>query len=129
MSMSNYLESALCAWIKGTAMPTAPSAVYVGLFNGDPTDTGAAGTEVTTTIRAAGRPAVTFGTEANGVITNSAIADFGNAAGAATVTHFAIFTAASAGNALMVGALSSSVSVASGAATSFPVGSLSLTFD
>jgi len=126
MSKSDYLETALCNWIKGTNMPTAPAAVYVALFNGDPTDTGAGGTEVTTTIRAAGRVAVIFGAISNGgTMSNGAIVDFGNAAGAATVTHFAIFDAASAGHLLGSGALTSgSQAISAATPVSFAAGAL-----
>lgn len=122
---SNYLANAVLAWVKGTAMPTAPTSVYVALFNGDPTDAGTSGTEVTTTIRTAGRVAVTYGTVASKSMSNSAVVNFGNAASGATITHFAIFDAASAGNMLGSNALTSgSGAVAAGAAVSFAVGAL-----
>jgi hypothetical protein len=40
-------------------MPSAPATCYVALFNGSPKTTG---TEVTTTIRAAGRVAIAYRT-------------------------------------------------------------------
>ncbi len=131
MSKSDYLETSLCNWIKGTAMPAAPAAVYVALWNGDPTDTGTGGTEVTTTIRAAGRVAVTFGSiTGGGTMSNSAIVNFGNAAGAATVTHFAIMDAASAGNMLGSGPLTSgSQAISSGTPVSFAAGAITWTED
>lgn len=122
---SNYLGNAVLNWVKGSAMPTAPSAVYVALFNGDPTDAGSGGTEVTTTIRTAGRVAATFGAVSAKSMSNSALVDFGNAAGTATVTHFAVYDAASAGNMLGSNALSSgSGSITSGTATNFASGAL-----
>jgi hypothetical protein len=122
---STYLANAVLAWVKGTAMPTAPTTVYVALFNGDPTDAGTGGTEVTTTIRAAGRVAVTYGTVASKSMSNSAAVNFGNAASGATITHFAVFDAASAGNMLGSNPLSSgSGAVAAGAAVSFAAGAL-----
>ncbi len=97
--MSDYLELKLVNWLRGTAMGASPSGLYVALFNGDPTDTAIAATEVTTTIRAAGRVAATFGApNASNVIANSAIIDFGAAAGAATISHMAVFDAAAGGN-------------------------------
>ena len=122
---SNFLAAAIEGWIKGTQLPTPPTAVYVGLFNGDPTDAGTGGSEVTTTIRAAGRVAVTFGTTTGKSMANTAVANFGNAAGTATVTHFAFFDAATAGNMLGSNALTAGAgSIASGTAVSFPVGAL-----
>jgi hypothetical protein len=38
-AFSNYLEDQITAWIAGTSM-TAPTATFVQLYNGDPTDTG-----------------------------------------------------------------------------------------
>lgn len=126
MSKSDYLETAICNWIKGTTMPAAPAAVYVALFNGDPLDTGAGGSEVTTTIRVAGRVAVAFGSiSGGGLMSNSGIVNFGNAAGAATVTHFAVYDAASTGNLLGSGALTGgSQSIGAGVPVSFAIGSL-----
>jgi hypothetical protein len=122
---STYLATAVLNWVKGTTMPAAPAAVYVALFNGDPTDAGSGGTEVTTTIRTAGRVAATFGAVSSKAIANSALVDFGNAAGTASVTHFAVFDAASAGNMLGSNALSSgSGSITSGTATNFAIGAL-----
>lgn len=132
---SDYLENKILNYIRGTDMGTAPPAVYVGLFNADPTDAGTGGTEVTTTVRAAGRVAATFGAPAAGTgnarqIANSAIVDFGNAAGAATVSHFGIFDAATAGNLLAAGAVTGGAqSIATGNGVSFAVGALTLSVD
>lgn len=126
-NFSNYVEQWICNWIRGTSAPTAPTAVYVALFSSNPTDAGN-GTEVTTTIRTAGRVAATFGAPSDGVISNTAVVDFGAAAGSASVTHFAIYDAASAGNLLMYNALSSgSGTVATGFTVSFAIGALTLT--
>lgn len=128
--LSHYTQAALLNWLKGTAMPAAPAGVYVGLFNGDPTDTGSAGAEVTTTIRAGGRVAATYGNVAgNASISNSADVDFGAAAGAATVSHFGLFSAASGGNLLASGAVAQSKSVAATNLVKFPAGSLTLSVD
>ena len=128
--LSHYTEAALLSWLKGTAMPAAPAGVYVGLFDGDPTDTGSAGAEVTTTIRAGGRVAATFGAlTGNTSMANSADVDFGAAAGAATVSHFGLFSAASGGNLLASGAVAQSKSVAAMNLVKFPAGSLTITVD
>lgn len=132
---SNYLEDKVLNWaLKAVAMGTAPAAVYVGLFNGDPLDTGAGGTEVTTTIRVAGRVAGTFGsiTTASGAntIANSADVDFGNAAAGATVSHFAIFDASTSGNMLYSAALTGgSQAVSLGTAVKFTAGQLVISED
>lgn len=97
---SIYFGALIENWIKGTQMPTPPSAVYVALFNGDPTDAGTGGTEVTTTVRTAGRVAETFGAVTGKSMANSAVVNFGNAAGGTPFTHFGIFDAVSGGNML-----------------------------
>lgn len=126
---STYLANAICNWLRGTAMPSAPAGVYVALFNGDPTDAGTGGTEVTTSVRVAGRVAATFGAPASKAIANTAIVDFGNAAGAvASVTHFAIFDAASGGNMLGSNALNSGGgAISAGVAVNFAIGALTVT--
>ncbi|UXS01615.1 phage tail fiber protein [Agrobacterium tumefaciens] len=126
---SDYLEAAVAAWVNGTAMPTAPANRYVALFNGDPTDPGSGGAEVTTTIRVAGRVVGTFG-RTGGVLTLNADADFGAAAAAATVSHFGVYDAASAGNLLMYGPLTGGAqSVGAGTNVKFANGALVLTVD
>ena len=105
--MSTYLGNAICRWLAGNAMPAAPANCYVGLFDGDPKISGA---EVTDTIRAAGRVAITFDAIADdGVdneITNSADVDFGEAAGdVANLDYVGIFDAVSGGNLLFSKAL------------------------
>lgn len=124
-AFSDYMEAKICNWMKGTAFGTAPTDIYVALFNGSPTDTGSGGTEVTATIRAAGRVAVTFGTVTDGAMSNDAAVDFGTAEGGATVSHFALFDAASSGNMLMYGALNGgSQAIAAGNQVSFPIGDI-----
>ena len=131
---SDYLETQILNWIKGTTFPTAPASVYVGLFSSDPTDTGSAGTEVTTTIRAAGRVAATFGANSgtgDGAtsITNDALVDFGNADAGASVTHYGVFDAVSAGNMLVSNSLTTSKTVETGDPVSFAIGAITLSVD
>jgi len=129
MSFSNYTENAILNWIKGTTFPTAPGNVYVGIFNGDPGEAGSGGSEVTTTVRPAGRPTVTFGSISAGAILNSGVVDFGTAAGGASVTHFGLFDAASSGNLIASGILDNARTVATGNAVTFAIGALSVAVD
>jgi hypothetical protein len=102
---------------------------YIGLYSALPTDAGG-GTEVTTTIRVAGRVASTFAAAAGttGVIANASIVDFGAAAGGATVVGFGIFDAATAGNLLAYSPLDGgSATIAAGNLVSFAVGALTAT--
>lgn len=123
-----YLGNKIARWLGGQAFPAAPAAVYVALFNGDPAS---GGTEVTTTIRAAGRVAASFGANvpAAGLVNNmanDADSDFGTAAGAATVNFLALYDAASAGNLLMSHAVSSQA-IAIGTSVKVNAGSMTIT--
>jgi hypothetical protein len=132
LGKSNYLEDKLLNWLKGTAFGTAPTAIYVALSNGDPTDADSGGTDVTTTLRTAGRVSATFGTiltttTAN-TMCNSGTVDFGAAAAGATITHFKLYDAATAGNMLYSNALTGgSQAVSAGTNVSFTAGSLCVT--
>jgi hypothetical protein len=125
---STYLEGALLGWLKGTALPPAPAAVWLGLWNGDPGDGGSGGAEVTTAIRPGGRVAVPFGAVSAGAMSNGGAIDFGPAAGPATVSHFALFDAGSGGNLLMSGPLGGGAqAVAAGNGVGVAAGALSVT--
>lgn len=124
--LSDYFANAILNYVRGTAMPAAPGTVYVGLFDGDPK---AGGTEVTTTISAGGRVAVPWTAVAARAIENNADIDFGAAAGAADVDHFALFTAASAGNQLGSTPLDNARSIGAGDPVVFPAGSLEMNFN
>lgn len=127
--LSTYLANAILNWFDGDAMPTAPTDVYVALFNGDPGPTGASGTEVTDTISATGRIAVTWGAVASRAASNSADIDFGTAADDATVTHAALFDAASSGNMLAYSPLDTSRNIVQGDPVVIPTGDLSINFN
>lgn len=130
---STYLESQILGWLKGTNMPAAPADVYVALFSVAPANDGTGGTEVTTTIRVAGRVAASFGAVSGGgpsIIANDAQVDFGLAAGAvASVVAFGLYDAASAGNFLGSGLLTPAVAIAATQPVKFDVGDLVVTSD
>ncbi len=121
--LSTYLANAVLNWIRSTAFPSDPAAVYVGLHSADPGDTGATG-EVTTTINAGGRIAATFAAPSSKVIASDADVDFGNADGGATITHFSLWDAAAAGNCLGTGPLAASRTIVTGDPVKFPAGDL-----
>jgi len=125
---SDYLENALINHVFRNTALTSPAAVYLALFNGDPTDAGTGGTEVTTTIRAAGRVAITFGAPSGGVSSNSAAVDFGTADAGATVSYIGIYDAASAGNLLAHDAITGGAqTISTGNPVSVAIGDLSVT--
>lgn len=117
-TFSTYTKNLVINWLRGTAISTL-SAIYQALFNGDPES---AGTEVTTTIRAAGRVAITLGTVTDGAVTNSADTDFGTADAGATISYLAVYDAASAGNLLAKSAVSPSKTVTTGDPVLIPAG-------
>lgn len=127
MSNSNYMEELILDWISGSAMPAAPTTVYVALSTAAPGEDGSI-TEPATGDGYA-RQAVTFGASAQSAdaatIANSAAVGFGPATSSwGSVTHFAVFDAATGGNMLRHAALTSSVTVASGDSATFGVGAL-----
>jgi hypothetical protein len=122
---ADYMENAIANVFRGTTLTGVTP--YVALFSVMPAEDGTGGTEVTTTIRTAGRLAATFGAPTNGAIANSAAVNFGAAAGSATVVGFALYDAATAGNLLALKAFGASQSVAQNANVSFATGALTLT--
>lgn len=129
---SNYTENLVLNWI-GNGGTLAAITPYIALFSTAPADDGTGATEVTTTIRTAGRVAASFGntpTNSTGAnsIANDAVVDFGTAVGGATVNAFGIYDAVSGGNLIGVGTITGApVTVVTGAAVTFPIGSLTYT--
>lgn len=101
---------------------------FIGLFNGDPTDTGLSGDEVTTDIATARLPISLGAPTGTGTrsATNDVEVDFGAAVGAASVTHFALFDAPTAGNMLASAALAAPQTVAATNPVKFAVGALTV---
>jgi hypothetical protein len=142
-ALSDYLENAILDHILRATAFTAPLTTYVGLLTAAPTDAGG-GTEVTGNAYA--RVAVTSGltawnntqgnttgasTGTDGTIENAAVVTFPTPtpAGWGTVTHFAVYDAATAGNLLFYAALTASKVINAGDAVSFAAGALSLQLD
>lgn len=115
---SNYTEDkTLDFWLKAnSATTTAPTTVYVALFNSDDSAGGTAENLEAGTITdectggAYARQAVTFGTVSGGSVSNSGDVTFPAATDGnwGTITHLAVMDAASSGNVLFYGALTSS---------------------
>ena len=132
-AMTDYLEGEIIKHIFRTGSFTKPSVLAVGLFTAAPSDAGG-GTEVTggSYARATLNPldanwAAPAG--GNGVTSNSSTITFTTpTANWGSVTHFAVFDAASAGNMLFWGSLTVSKTINSGDTVTFPAGSLTFTF-
>ena len=125
MDLSDYAAQQLTDWITGVDSMPAATTRYAALFNGDPQG---AGSEVTTTIRPAGRVAITSdmtAADSSGNSSNDAAIDFGDADAGATVTHIGIYDAASGGNLIASDAIASgSQAISAGNAVSIPIGDL-----
>ena len=127
MSFVNSFETTVLQWGLTTDAVTRPTTWYVGLFTSDPTDTGAAGTEVSGGSYA--RVAVTFSVSGD-TASNTASIEFPTAtANWGTVSHIGVHDAASGGNMLVHGALTSSKAIDSGDVFRIPTGDLDITLD
>lgn len=140
--MTNYLENKLVDHIFRAQTFTAPTNLYISLHTADPTDTG--GSELAATgnysratvanslanwagTQSAGSTTASTGT--GGQTSNNGTITFATpSASWGTVTHFAIWDAASAGNCLLYGALTVSKTINSGDTVSFAAAALSVTF-
>lgn len=111
MSISDYLENALLNHIRGGTTYTIPSGLYVKLHIGVAGEAGTGNPAAETT-----RKQVTFGAASGGSMsaTGSPVAEWTNVAATETYSHFSVWDAASSGNCLGDGALSSSVAVTGG---------------
>jgi hypothetical protein len=109
---------------------TALTNLYARLTTTTPTDS-AAGTEVTTGVGyAAVQTKTKWGTPSAGSVSNSAIIDFGTATGSwGTVVGIELWDAASAGNRIAWGALTTSKAPTNGDPVSFAIGTLTMTLD
>jgi hypothetical protein len=126
-ALSDYAEALILDWMMTTGSATRPTAWYVALFTGAPSDSGG-GTEVSGSGYA--RQVVAFDAAASpaGTTTNSADVSFTADGGSfGTVTHLGIFDALTTGNLLWHGALTTSKAVADGDTLLFAAGNIDLT--
>lgn len=126
MPKSAYLASALIkAALKATGF-TGPATVYLSLHTADPTSTGTVG-EVSGNSYV--RYAITFGTEANGSVSNSnTITTAAPSPGAwGTLTHWALWDAQTSGNCLYRGPLNAQVATSIGVPVQFDPSTVTLT--
>jgi hypothetical protein len=131
MAMTNYLEEKILNLILRATAFTAPEGVYAALFTAAPGEAGG-GTEVTGGSYA--RQPITFGVPSQGAdaatCANSAEIAFPVAtANWGTITHVALYDAASSGNMLFFAALSTAKLIETGDQFKFPIGNLSVTLN
>lgn len=129
-SFSDYAENKVLDHIVGKASFTMPT-VYVGLSTADPTDDGSGLAEPSGNAYARVQTAAGDWQSASGGATQNVNAlTFPEATGSwGTITHFALFDAASAGNMLAHGALTVPKAIGSGDTARFAAGDLDLTLD
>jgi hypothetical protein len=126
--LSNYAENAIGNHLLRNVALTAPAAVYLGLFTAVTDAEAGTGTEVSGGGYV--RKPITFGAPTNGVFANSAAVTFDPASGNwGTVSHAAIFDAASGGNPIsVIKALASPVAVNTPNVFEIAVGQLTFAF-
>lgn len=142
-ALSDYLENKLIDWLLRGQTFTPPATVYVGLFTVTPGETGG-GTEVTggsyarvavtsalanwAGTQSAGSTVASSGT--GGTTSNNGVVTFPTpSAGWGTVVAIGLFDASTTGNLLIYGALSSSQTINTGNAVTFPAAALSFQID
>lgn len=96
--LSNYAENALVNHLLRATALMSPTTVYLALFTAVSDAEAGTGTEVA--VSGYARQAVTFDAPSNGATANASAVTFGPLSDSGTVTHAALFDAASAGNAL-----------------------------
>lgn len=129
MSFTNTYENHVMQYVFTSGSVTRPTAWYIGLFTSDPTDTGSAGTEVSTGTGYA-RTAVTFSVTGD-TATNTAAVEFPAASGGnwGTITHIGVMTASSGGDMIVHSALTTAKAINDGDVFRIPTGDLDITLD
>lgn len=127
MSLTNAFETHTLQYLLTTGSVTRPTSWYIGLFTSDPTDTGSAGTEVSTGTGYA-RTAVTF-TVSGDTASNSAAVEFPAASGGnwGTISHIGVMDAATGGNMIVHSALTTAKAINDGDVFRIPTGDLDIT--
>lgn len=123
---SDYTENLALKFLLTTETATRPTAWYLALFTSDPTDANT-GDEVTTAASGYSREDIAFsvtndtGTNSATVTFDAALIDWG------TVTHVGVFDAATGGNLLFHGSVTTSKQIDVGDTFQVTQGNLSIT--
>lgn len=120
MSISNYAEDALLDTLRNTSFAVANT--YLQLHTGDPGEDGTANV-----ASESSRQAVSFSAASGGSMASSAAVTWTNVSTTEAYTHWSMWDASSAGNALWYGALASTASVTAG--DTFQITSLTLSLN
>lgn len=134
---SDYLNSQILNWLKGTTFAAAPATTYVALFTTAPTsDAGTGGTEVSGGSYArigitssSGWSAISGGATVAEQISNAGVVTFATpSANWGTVVAVGLYDALTVGNLLYFATITPQV-INSGVVASFAVGALVITAD
>jgi hypothetical protein len=133
-SLTTYLKDALYNHVLRNTSYTSPTTVYLGLMTDNPTDAGLQTAEVDdhpNYTSGYSRQAIAFDAPSDGSGSNSAEESFGAVVttGPMTITHVALFDAATAGNMLKYAALTSTKEISNGDIFKYPAGNLTSEFD
>ena len=129
-AFSNYSEERYVEHFLRNNAVASPAAVYLALFTTDPGEDGS-GTE-STYVAYARQVSTWTALDGNGQTMNVGALTFaanGNASAAVTISHAALYDAATGGNMLLHGPLASAKTLAVGDVLSFAVNALTLTLD
>jgi hypothetical protein len=129
-SFSDYWENKILDHIFGKVSYTPP-VIYVGLSTADPTDNGSGLSEPSGNGYARVQTSVSdWNASANGSLNNASNITFSQATGNwGTITHFALFDAATTGNMLAHGTLSQSKTIGELDTVRFDAGDLNISLD
>lgn len=123
MPKSNFLENEILDHVLRNQVYTPPAAIYVGLSTANPGEDGAGLAEPVGNNYS--RQSVGFGAAVGGTVSNTAEIPFTASGGNwGTITHFALFDAASGGNMLYYAPLTASRVLNDGSSASFGIGEL-----
>lgn len=127
---SDYWENKILDHIFGKGSYTPPT-IYVGLSTANPTDDGSGLAEPSGNGYARVQTSTSdWNDAANGSLDNAGNITFAQASGNwGTITHFALFDAATSGNMLAHGALSQSKSISASDTARFEAGDLHISLD
>jgi len=128
-SKTDYLEDKMINHVLRNTSYTPPVTLYLAMFTTDPTETGAAGTEVSGGAYA--RQTVAFDAPSpSGVTQNTSLVTFPTATASwGTVSHWMLMDAVSGGNGLYFGAWDAAQSIGIGGIAEVAVGELKITED
>jgi len=129
MSFSNDAEGKVLDHIFKLAAYTQPT-LYVGVSTADPTDAGTGVAEPTGNAYARVATTAASWERTAAEVSNAAQLAFPEATGTwGSLTHFAVFDAATAGNIVFYGALTTAKAIAANETLRFPIGNLTFTLD